>query len=219
MRQSFTVTTPASSTILLSIAQLRAAAGLDSADASRDPELTELGKRISADIMTSCQIASDGLHLPTLLAETIEEVHWLRHREDMILLGRRFVSSVSALSESGTTVVAADYSLDREAGILERLRDEAPSLWCRGPVSITYIAGFDVDKLPADLIGAATDLARLRLSADEVDPLEKATTITIPDVETRRVERWVGAVPGSSSGPLPADIMARLTRFMTTVVA
>ena len=219
MRQSFTVTAAASSTLLLTIAQLRAAAGLQPTDNTRDPGLTELGKRISADIMTACQVASDGVHPPALLSETISEVHWLRRSDDMILLGRRFVSSISTLTEAGTAVLTVDYSLDKEAGILERLREAAPSRWSPGQVSVTYIAGFTPENLPGDLVGAAMDLARLRLSADSVDPLEKATTITIPDVETRRVERWVGAVPGSASGPLPEDIMARLTRFMTTVVA
>lgn len=219
MRQSITVTTAASSLSLLTNTQLRALAGIPDSDTSRDTEINALGKRVSADIMTACQIASDGTHAPTLLEETIKEVHWLRCRQDMILLARRFVSSITSVAERDVIVVADDYAIDKEAGILERLCSTAPSLWLPGPVTIVYVAGFAAASLPDELVGAAMDLARLRLSADGADPLEKASTITIPDVETRRVERWVGAIPGSVSGPLPEDIMARLTRFVTTVVA
>jgi len=217
MRQSFTVTVPADDLSLLTTAQLRQAAGLATGDTSRDPELTQLGLRISAEIATACQIASDGLNPPTLRSETIVETYWHGAHCDGVMLARRFVSAVSAVDECGTTIIADDYLIEREAGIIARLSSSRPWHWARGALSITYVAGFT--DVPADLVGAAMDLARLRLSADAVDPMEKGRTIEIPDVETTRIDRWVGSTPGAAAGSVPADIAAKLSRYMNVLVA
>lgn len=216
MRQTFRVTSPAADLSLLTIEQLRAAAGLASDDDSQDAELEPLGEAIAADIATACRTESDGVNPPTLKEETVVETFWNCDRADEVFLSRRFVSSVSAVSERETALTTDDYVLDAEAGMLRRVIGGRPWAWYTGDLSVTYVAGFAT--VPADLVAIATDLARHRLSAAAVDPLEKATTIEIPDVETRRVDRWVGAMPGSNAGPVPADIVARLSRYMNVAI-
>lgn len=217
MRSQFLVIAPAADLSLLTIAQLRFAAGLAAGDASRDTELQDLGKRISAEIASACQVRSDGVHVPTLRSETVRETFRQRGDDDMLFLARRFVSDLSSVGDSGTTLVEADTDLDAEAGLLARISGTRPLAWTQGDTIVEYTAGFT--DVPADLAGAAMDLARLRLSADARDPLMKGETVEIPDVRTVRQDFWVGAAPGVSSGALPADILAKLFRYINIAVA
>lgn len=217
MRSAFQIVTPAVDPNLLTIEQLRGAAGLTAGDTSRDTELTALGQQISADIHSACRIRSDGVNPPTLRLETVRETFRERGCENTLFLSRMFVRDVVSVSEAGTSLVADDTLVDGEAGMLYRIAGTRELNWRLGDVVVEYTTGFGT--VPPDLVGIAMDLARLRLSAASVDPLEKSTTIEIPDVETRRVDRWVGAAPGSNSGPVPADIMARLSRYANVVVA
>ncbi|TPM19779.1 hypothetical protein [Mesorhizobium sp. B2-3-6] len=217
MRSTFTVVTPAANPSLLTIEQLRAAAGLTAGDASRDGELTELGARVSADIASACQVRGDGVHVPTLRSETVRETFRQRGRDDMLFLARRFVSDLVSVSDAGTTLVTDDTDLDAEAGLLQKICGTRTLVWTRGDAIVEYTAGFT--DVPADLAGAAMDLARLRLSADARDPLVKSESVEIPDVRTVRHDFWVGAIPGSSAGPVPADILAKLSRYINVAVA
>ncbi|MER8387305.1 hypothetical protein NKH14_17610 [Mesorhizobium sp. M1380] len=217
MRSLFTVVTPAADPSLLTIAQLRAAAGLLAGDASRDAELTELGARVSADIATACQIRGDGVHIPTLRSETVREVFRQQGCDDILFLARRFISNLVSASDVDTVLVPDDTDLDAEAGLLQRISGTRTLFWSRGNAVIEYIAGFAT--VPADLVGAAMDLARLRLSADARDPLVKGESVEIPDVRTVRHDYWVGAIPGSTEGPVPADILAKLSRYINVAVA
>ena len=217
MRQSFTVTSPAPDKSLVTIQQLRIAAGLEGSDNSRDAELLLLGEAISADIATACNVADDGVSIPTLRRETIVETFWLSDRWDELFLSRRFVSAISVVTEAGVTLVPADHALDRAAGLLSRSRSGRPCAWGLGEGSVTYDAGFDT--VPADLAAAALDLARIRLSSGSRDPLVKSESIEVPDIQTKRQDFWVGALPGSAAGPVPADILARLSRYMNVALA
>jgi len=216
MRQSFSVTTPASDLSLLTIEQLRAAAGLADGDASRDDELSALGKSISIDIAVACNVADDGINPPTLLKETVSETLWVCDRPEELILSRRFISSILSVSEAGSALSADGYFLDRGAGLLNRANGGRPWTWARGQFVISYDAGFS--SVPADLMSAATDLVRIRLSSSSRDPLVKSESIEVPDVQSRRLDFWVGALPGAS-GPVPAEILTRLSRYKNVAVA
>ncbi|CAN7295414.1 hypothetical protein LJR221_001438 [Agrobacterium tumefaciens] len=216
MRQSFSVTTPASNLSLLTIEQLRAAAGLADGDASRDEELNALGQSISTDIAVACNVADDGINPPTLLKETVSETFWVCHRPDELILSRRFISSIASVSEAGSVLAADAYFLDRGAGLLNRANSGRPWTWATGQLVISYDAGFAT--VPADLVAAATDLVRIRLSSSSRDPLVKSESIEVPDVQSRKLDFWVGALPGAS-GPVPAEILTRLSRYKNVVIA
>jgi hypothetical protein len=217
MRSAFTVLTPAVDPNLLSLSQIRQCAGLAPNDDSFDADLIALNARVTADIAAACNIRGDGGNPPTLCRETIREMFRQRRGDDVIFLSRRFVSSISSVTEDGTLLVAGDTELDAEAGMLSRRSGYRDIAWRRGEVVIEYVAGFEV--VPGDLVGAAMDLARVRLSADSTDPLERSRTVTIEDIETTRVDRWAGSMPGASAGPVPADIAARLQRYMNVGIA
>lgn len=217
MRSTFTVVTPAADPSLLTIEQLRAAAGLVASDASRDSELTELGARVSADITAACRIRGDGVHIPTLRREAVREAFRQRGCDDLLFLARRFISDLTSVADAGTALVETDTILDAEAGLLYRISGTCELPWRRGDAVVEYTAGFDT--VPADLVGAAMDLARLRLSANARDPLVKGESVEIPDVRTVRQDYWVGAVPGSTVGPVPADVLAKLSRYINVAVA
>jgi hypothetical protein len=217
MRSKFVVVTPAADPSLLTIEQLRFAAGVAAGNTSRDPELQDLGDRVSADIASACNIRSDGVNVPTLRSETVRETFRQRGCDDMLFLARRFISDLVSVSDAGTALVDTDTVLDAEAGMIYRVSGACEMIWSRGDAVIEYTAGFE--DVPADLVGAAMDLARLRLSSDARDPLVKGESVEIPDVRTVRQDFWVGAIPGSSGGAVPVDILGKLSRYINAVVA
>lgn len=216
MRQSFSVVVPAASLLLVPIARMRAAAGLAIDDGSRDAELTALGEAISTDIAVACKVASDGIRAPTLLQETVSETFWLCDREPELFLSRLLVSSIASVTEAGGALIASDWVLNAGAGIISRVSAGRPWSWLSGPVELTYTAGLAV--VPADLAEVVVDIARLRLAGSARDPLVKSESIEIPDVQTRRTDYWVGALPGSSAGPVPAEFVSRLGRYMNVLL-
>ncbi len=212
MRQNFIVTVPTSSPSLLTLPQLREAAGLIAGDTSKDISLAQLGLQISAEIAIACDVASDGINVPSLKAETIVETIWNDDCDGEILLSRRFVSAAS-VTELASSVSGSDFFINRGAGILKRFNSGRPWRWQHGTVEVTYTAGFDEDRVPPDLVGVALDLARVRLASTSVNPLVKSESIEVPDVQTRRLDYWVGAIPGTEISPVPPDLLARLGAY------
>lgn len=217
MRQSFQVTVPATGLSLIPIERLRVAASLMPDNNTRDDELEALGIAISTDIAVACQVADDGQNPPTLLRETVTETFWMGDRPQEAFLSRRFVSSVSAVSECGASLVTSDYTLNSGAGLLYRVSGGRPFAWRNGQLTLTYAAGFAV--VPVDLQEAALDLARLRLSSASRDPLVKSLTVEVPDVQTKRQDFWVGALPGAAASTVPPEIIARLSRYLNVLIA
>lgn len=216
MRSVFSVTVPADDPWLLTIAQARMAAGLAANDTTQDAILQTLRARVSAEIYAECKIRGDGLNPPTLRQETITETFRIKSCDDTLFLGRKF-AQVTSITENGTLLVSTDTVIDGDAGMAQRISGTADINWQRGEVVVVYNAGFA--DVPYDLVGAAMDLARFRLSADSFDPLEKSKTIEIPGVETVKVDRWVGSLPGAVSGPVPTEISAKISRYRSVFVA
>ncbi len=218
MRQNFTVTVPTPSPSLLTMPQLRAAAGLEPGDTSQDIDLAQLGLQISAEIAITCNVASDGINPPSLKAETIVETIWNMDCDGELLLSRRFITSAT-VAELSSPVASGDFYINRGAGILLRVNSGRPWRWQLGTVEVTYVAGFADDKVPADLVGVAADLVRLRRSFSSRDPLVKSESIEVPDIQTRRLDFWVGAIPGTELSPVPPDLLARLGAYRNVLIA
>jgi len=216
MRQNFTVTVPAPSPSLLTLPQLREAAGLGAGDTSQDAKLTQLGLQISAEIAIACNVASDGINVPSLKAETIVETIWNEHCDDEILLSRRFIVSAT-VTELSSAVNSSDFFINRGAGILIRVNGGRPWCWQNGTIEVTYVAG--LADVPPDLVAIAADLAHLRLSSSSRDPLVKSESIEVPDVQTRKLDFWVGAIPGTELSPVPPDLLARLALYRNVLIA
>jgi hypothetical protein len=202
MYSTFTVTTPAENLSLLTTEELRAAVGVT--DSSQDAALSALGLRLSTSIARQCGVASDGVHPATLLSETCSEVFRPARQNQDLVLARRPVSEITAVSENGTVLDVADYEIRGGSGILTRLSGDRFSWFPCGKITVVYVAGFD--KAPDDLKLAATKLATALYSETARDPNLKR--VDIPDVEMR--EYWVGP---SDDPLLSAEISDLLARY------
>ncbi len=213
------VITPAEDLLLASLAAIRAAAGLASSDTSRDAELTELGKRVSAEITEACRIAvgeteeGEGAE-PTLRRETVRET-FCGSGQDVLVLARRHNVKIVSVTEDGRPTTLDARALRSEPGLLYRWIDGHQSFWTAREIVVEYDAGFET--VPFSLAGVAVDLVRLRLSQASVDPLVKSTRVEIVDVETVQTDRWVGSTPGADTTGVPPELMARLGRYFNPV--
>ncbi len=210
---------------LLTIEQMRAAAGLDDDDTSQDAALTALNARISADIHDACRIAVASGHEPTLRQETLREtfrpscITSARRRPPApIILARRHEVEIVSIEAGGVTLAESDYELDNESGLIWRATDGQHQYWTGSPVTVTYKAGFA--ETPAVLANAALDMVRLRRSETERDPLVKKTVVDVDGVERLETEFWVTAGGSAQTlSTLPPVISASLRRFYNAAFA
>lgn len=210
-----TITIAADDTMLLTIEQLRASAGLAADDATQDASLEIIGARISAEICSACAVEVGNGGDPTLRRETVSETFRRRGQGGPLFLSRRHQIEITTITDEGGAVVSSDnYDVNSESGMI----DNISGCWPSATYTVVYEAGFD--DVPADLTGVAFDLARIRLSEQGRDPLVKATDVTVPDVEEISTQFWVGAIPSAGVRPtgLPSDLMARLKRYINMSV-
>lgn len=208
------VTQPADERRLLSTEEMRLATGLATSDASQDAALAMLNARISAEIVEACRIAIGNGAEPTLRRETLQERFRLeRDDHGPLVLARRHNVEIVSVTVDGVALAAGDWLLDSEAGLLTRLRCGLESRWTGSIVLVNYHAGFT--DVPPDLVGAASDLVRLRRSEVARDPLTKRERVDVAGIEQIETEYWVSAAGASaSSGPVPPELTQRLSRYV-----
>src|SRR6266571_2374742 len=195
------VTTAAADRSLLTLAELRAAAGVP--DNSRDAELTTLGARVAAAITAACQVARGGAVPPTLRLETLTETHHNdRHRAE-IVLSRRPVVSVTSVTEIDTVLTSADYEIEAGTGLLRRLAAGRPWCWPCRKVVIVYQAGWQT--VPDDLKLAAAKFVQAEWQQGSRDPLLRR--VKVEGISER--EYWVDPTKDSV---IPAEVMDILER-------
>lgn len=122
--------------------------------------------RVSARAAKHCNLARDAIGtLPTFGRETCRAT-WAadrcRQACELVLPWRVPVTSISSVVEDGVTLSATDYRL-RGGAILERLSDDVPVPWARGPIVVAYVAGWQLesaDQVPPDLEAAVIDQVR-----------------------------------------------------------
>ena len=109
-----TIPEPNEERTLLTIEEMRAAAGLVSGDDSRDTELTALNEYTSAVITSACKVARADLGAipPTLREETVTESYRWNTDQTFISLSRRPVVSITSVTENDSELDPADYELD-----------------------------------------------------------------------------------------------------------
>lgn len=162
MRSVFTVTLPVTDISLLTLEELKAATGVTGS--GQDAALALLGKRLSSALARMCGVASDGVHTPTLLAETCSEIYRIDHKTDRLRLARRPLIDVSSVVVNGSAVASSDYEFDRPSSFLFK----ACGHWRCDRVTISYRAGFA--EVPEDLKLAATKLAVALYAESGRDP-------------------------------------------------
>lgn len=203
-------TTPAADLQLLTIEELRAAAGVTGS--AQDATLTAKGLRVSGAIAEACNVRPGRGSVPTFKQETLQETFRDMCREDELILSRRHEVAISSVVVDGTTLASTDYEVDGESGILTRLCDDDPSTWTGSKIVITYQAGFAT--VQDTLKRAAEEFMRFLWLEDKRDPSVKASEVEIQDIDRVRTEYWVGAIPGQGgSSAVPDFVLAQLGRY------
>ncbi|WP_189431103.1 hypothetical protein, partial [Mesorhizobium sp. M2D.F.Ca.ET.147.01.1.1] len=90
LRSFLTVTTPASDRTLLTIEEMRAAAGVTGG--ASDSDLQAMEAQNAASIMTECNIAVGAGAPPTLKKETLTETIYQAYGENLILSRRHEIN-------------------------------------------------------------------------------------------------------------------------------
>ncbi|GLK86682.1 hypothetical protein [Ancylobacter defluvii] len=201
------ISTPAADRGLLTIEQLREAAGVPQSDTSQDTKLEKLGLQVADLICRECGIAGDGIRPPTLRKETVVETFRLNHCRPMLVLSRRFVPNVIAVVLRGEALESSDHEVDAEGGILKRIMAGMEISWPMGTVAVTYEAGFD--EVPTDLALAAMSAVREQLSSTDRDPLLKRERVE----GVSELEYWVGGFGTSTGSAFSSTVQAMLDPY------
>lgn len=208
-----TVTTPAADYTLLTIAEMREAAGVT--DASQDASLQLMEARIADSICSYCNVSIGGDARPTLRRETLTETFRMVSQQTLIL-SRRHAISITSVKIDGEVIDPVDYEFRPESGVGYLLDDDTPIPWSAKKVTVVYQAGFT--NVPADLKLAAMDFFRLAWREKDRDPSVKSEEVDIPGVERVKTEHWIGALPGVTESAVPEVVSGQLTRFRNIVL-
>ncbi|MFG1205575.1 hypothetical protein [Xanthobacter flavus] len=209
----FTVLTVAGDRRLLTVEQMRVAAGLARDDGSQDTGLQETNLGISDRIAMECGVVSDGVKPPTLKSEVVKDTVRQACSAPELLLSRRFVSDVASVSIDGTEIDLAQVEIDRAAGILTRICNGRVGLWWPGATVVTYTAGFT--EVPGDLVLAVTAAVRELAASGARDPFLKRDKVE----GIGEQEFWVGGLGGSDTGSaFSATVRAMLDPYRSVVV-
>jgi hypothetical protein len=195
---------------LLTKEELRLAIRLAPDDMSKDATLAFIGRRAASSVAIASKFRRDVSKPLTVRAESVQDTFHLRYPVDELMLSRRFVSSISSLTENGSVLTDADFVVLPESGLVKRRQSGCDVWWPRGEHVIEYVAGFAT--VPDELKEGISELVQIRYSEGGRDPLAKSVRVDIPDVEEREIGYWVGHVPGSDSGgPLPESVATKLS--------
>jgi hypothetical protein len=204
-----TIASPNTDRSLLTLAELRGAAGVT--DGSKDASLTTLGGYVAAVITKACRVAVAGALPPTLRLETVSETirrHHHRHHGHgspghALILARRPVVDITAVTENDTLLTADQYEVEAAAGLLYRLSGSCRIAWCAGTIVAEYSAGYDT--VPDDLKYAAIKFVQLVSQQAGRDPLLRRDVV--PGVS--EMEWWVEPSREIGTPPEVLDLLSR----------
>lgn len=184
-----TIVDAADSPDLTTLAAVKAALGITGTE--EDLTLPPLITNASAAVAMACN--------RTLVAETVEQIFRSSGGRRGLVLARYPVASITSIIEGGLTLSADDYELDSDSGLVERLIGDRHSCWSSGTITVTYVAGYDIDEVPADFVQAVVTLVAQYRSQAGRDPLLRAVDV----VDIERLEYF----PTTAAG-LPAPVLA-----------
>jgi len=196
------VLTPAVTNDLASVTTIKAE--LQIGDASQDAYLATLIREASGLVSVYCG--------RVLVAETVRETFRLDRSRPSLILSRFPVVTVTSVVADGVTLTTDDYEVDRDAGTLWRLSDDARTAWTARKVVVTYTAG--LSPIPADIERATVDLVKLAYFSRSRDPALRSEKI-LDVIDTA----YQVTATSPTVGGLPADIAARLDRYRSPSVA
>lgn len=202
-----TLVTAATDKTLLTIEELRSAAGVTGSGS--DTALTTLGGEIAALIARHCNVAAAGVAEPTLRSEALNEIFRFGRSLPNLVLARRPVSAITGVSEDGAEVDPSEYEVDVPAGILYRLSGDARCYWPQAKISVAYTAGWTT--VPFGLKKAAKMMVNDLWSSSTRDPNLKR--VRIEGVSER--EFWV---PPTTDALITTEVAQVLAPYVNVTV-
>jgi hypothetical protein len=205
-----TIASPNTDRSLLTLEEIRVAAGLESTDSSKDATLVPLGAYVSASITSACKVAKSGVIPPTLRLETVTETFLFKSLQKSLVLARRAVTAITSVTENNSVLSTDDYTIDGASGILYRSNITGCypygvyGYWPCGNTVVEYSAGYAT--VPDDLKYAAIKFIQAENVTASRDPNLKR--LRIEGVSER--EYWVSDKAVTSS--VPGDVMDILVR-------
>jgi hypothetical protein len=205
---------------LLSISEVRVAAGLHPDDDSKDALLSPLNNYVAALITKACKVARAGAIPPTLRDEVVTETFVNKSLQKYLVLARRPVILIMSITQTGSSLASTDYISDDAAGIIYKNGGDFYAegighcgYWPSGNTVIQYNAGYE--EVPDDLKYAAMKFINAEYSKGDRDPSLKS--LTIQGVSSR--EWWVSEQPVTSV--IPSEVMDILIRggYVNMVIA
>lgn len=189
-----TVITAAASQDLVALSTVKSALGVT--DNKQDDTLARLISQASAMIASYC----NRVFIQETVTETFRAEHQLRfttYRQDQrnafLLLKRRPLATILSVTECAISLDSTEYDVDLKEATLERVCGERSAYWS-GTSIVTYIGGYLLADVPADLQGAAIDLVAYSQQRAAHDPTLR--TRDIPGVmSTTYQNRIVTGIP------------------------
>lgn len=166
-----TIASPNTDRSLLTLAELRAAAGVS--DGSRDIELTALGGYVSAMITKACRIATAGAIPPTLRLETVTETVRLRSEQTYLALSRRPIVEIVSVNADDSLLDASEY--EQDGALFYKLSGDDRIVWPASLIAVEYSAGYAI--VPDDVKYAAIKFVQSEVVRGGRDPLLRRESI------------------------------------------
>jgi hypothetical protein len=164
-----TVTTAATEFKLISASVAREALSIDHGE---DAALTKLIIRASDVIARECN--------RVFALETVTEQCRFTCRADHVILTRFPVVAVASLVENDTALVdATDFEVDKQTGIVTRLRNDRAWQWpALSKIVVVYSSGYDLPlSAPAALQQACIQLVKSYYIGADRDPIMRSETV------------------------------------------
>lgn len=197
-RPLFEVVTPASdaaSRRLTTKAKIKAA--LRDTGTADDALYEQYIDSVSAECARYCRLARSASATVPTFGQEICRATWLvtcRDRGPTLILPWRVpITAIGSIVENGAALVAGtDYRL-RDAGLLERVSNDAPICWSPQKIVITYTAGWELPgSVPAELEGQVIEQCKWKFLTTTQSPALRSEAV--PDVYSASY-----AVPGGDS--------------------
>lgn len=206
MRSIVTVTNAATSIDLTDLETVKTEFGITGDD--EDDQLSQWIAQASAIAASYCQ--------RVFVQETVRETFrpeynggWCATYRDFLPLTRTPISSITSVSEDGSSVSSSEYEYDTEKGHLYRLSSSGDVYqWTfSSSIVVVYVAGYAADDVPADLERAVILMIKDLRADQSRDP-------NLIEKEIEGVARYRWWAPSEAKTAMPVEISGLLDPFV-----
>lgn len=213
MRRILTVSTPATSADLVTLADVKLELGI--AGSADDAWLQRVITSASQAARTYCNRDFVAQTYSEQLFPDREPYPWQTPDSVATIQLSRWplIGAVTVTCGGGALVQDVDFIAVPELGhLLRRCGAEGLTTWGSSPLTVAYEAGFE--DIPVDLQDGVLDLVKGRFYARKRDPGLKSESVA----GVWSGEYWLGTGPGGP-GDLPTYVAAKLDRYRVPVIA